>query len=73
MQRKAACVEHNACQQCVGLQRGYVVFLGHELQQLTHKLTGAGCIGLMVEQQRVVDMAHRHTVMVDDNDAAAFS
>ena len=26
----------------------------------------------MVEQQRVVDMAHRHTVMVDDNDAAAF-
>ena len=72
MQCKAAGVQHDAGQKCLGLQRGDVVFLRHELQKLTHQLAGAGRIGLMADQRRVVDVAHRHAVVVDDETCLHF-
>ena len=71
MQRKAAGVQHDAGQQGLGFQRGDVILFGQELQQFTHQFAGTGGVRLVVEQQRVVDMADRHAVVIDDNNALA--
>ena len=72
MQRKAAGVQHDAGQKGLGLQRGDVALAGHELQQFADQLAGAGSVRLVVEQDGVVDMPHRHAVMVDDHHPLAF-
>ena len=72
MHRKTAGIQHDARQQRLGFQLSDVVLGGHELQQFTHQLAGAGSKGFMIQKDRVINMPYRHAVMVDNNHAAAF-